>query len=196
MASRWYVIRTEPQAEYRAAGELGKDGFEIFFPCIKSPAPRPGHSESPLFPSYLFIRWDKDVAGWPTFRPGHRVAGWVKFGDEVPSLPDDVLFELAQQQEEINRDGGVFRRFLPGETVRVTHGNLQGLAAVIEEAKSPKARAKVLLQFMGGLVKADVPWHALAAVDTNPEPPARFPRRTRGRGRWINGVGNRAANTI
>ena len=196
MPNRWYVIRTEPQGEYLAAGELARDGFEIFFPCIKTPNPRPGHSESPLFPGYLFIRWDQEAAGWPTFRAGHRVSGWVKFGNEIPWLPDEVVSELARRQEEINKDGGVFRRFLPGEKVRVIHGNLQGLAEVVEEAKYPRLRARVLLQFMGGLVNADVPWDALRPMEITPETTLKVLRRTRGRGRWINGLGSRTANAV
>ena len=32
----WYVIRTTPRAEYLAASELVLDGFEVFFPTLKS----------------------------------------------------------------------------------------------------------------------------------------------------------------
>lgn len=196
MPSRWYVLRTEPQAEFLATAELERDGFDVFFPRIKTLNPRPGHSESPLFPGYLFLRWNQEAAGWPTFRPGTRVTGWVKFGNDVPWLPDEIVAELAQQQDAINEEGGLFRRFLRGEKVRVVSGSLDSIAEVLEDVKSPKARAKVLMQFMGRLVQAHVPWNTLQPMESTPPVTRRVPRRTRGRGRWINGFGSRAADVV
>jgi hypothetical protein len=96
---------------------------------------------------------------------------------------------LMERWETINRQGGVLRRFPPGEKVRIVSGNLQGLAQVVEEAKSPQARAKVLLQFMGRLVQAEVPWESLRPLGDQPAERTRIPRRTRGGGRWIRGFG-------
>ena len=196
MPSRWYVLRTDPQAEFLATAELNRDGFEVFFPRVKAINPRPGHSESPLFPGYLFLRWDQEAAGWPTFRPGTRITGWVKFGKDVPSLPDEIMAELAQHEVEINEDGGIFRRFLRGEKVRVISGKFDSFAEILEEVKSPKVRARVLMQFMGRLVPARVPWNTLQPMDNTTPVTPRVPRRTRGRGRWINGFGTRAADLV
>ena len=69
MALEWRVIRTEPRAEYLAAQELGRDGFEVLFPRVKVTQPRKGHSDMPLFPGYLFLRCDADTGAWPVFRP-------------------------------------------------------------------------------------------------------------------------------
>ena len=52
----WHIIRTKPRAEYMAARELDRDGFEIFFPRIKVAQPRVGHTDDPLFPGYLLIK--------------------------------------------------------------------------------------------------------------------------------------------
>ena len=192
MGLRWYVARTEPRAEFLAAQELSRDGYEIFSPCIKAPRPRPGLTNVPLFPGYLFLRCDPESEGWPVFRGAHRITGWVKFGGEIPCLPDDVMAEMMDRWEMINRQGGMLRRFLPGEKVLVDSGSFQGLAEVVEEAKSPQARAKVLLHFMGRLVQAQVPWENLKPVEDEPWETNQPPRRTRGRGRWIRGFGPRA----
>ena len=192
MGLRWYVARTEPRAEFVAAEELARDGYDVFFPRITEPSPRPGHTETPLFPGYLFLHCDPEAEGWPSFRGVHRITGWVSFGGEVPCLPDGDVAELMERLELINQQGGMLRRFSPGEKVHVDAGNLQGLAEVVEGAKSPKARAKVLLRFMGRLVQAQVPWESLRPLEDRPEERQRLPRRTRGGGRWIKDFGSRS----
>jgi len=196
MGLKWYVARTLPRGEFAAAIELSRDGFEVFSPQVKVPHPRPGHSEIPLFPGYLFIRWDPEIDGWPSFRPGHHITGFVRFDNEVPSLSDEIVGELMERWEAINQQGGLFRQFSRGEKVQVVSGNLQGLAEIVEEAKSPQARAKVLMQFMGRLVQAQVPWDSLRPIEDKQFEIQRAPRRTRGGGRWIRGFGSSAlANT-
>jgi transcriptional antiterminator RfaH len=191
MGLRWYVARTEPRAEFLAADELTGDGIEVFFPRVRDTRPRLGHSEIPLFQGYLFIRCDPQINGWPSFRRSHRIAGWVTFGGEVPSLPDEVVASLSERWEMIKQQGGHLKRFLPGDKIRIEAGAFQGLAEVVEEAKSPQGRAKVLLQFMGRLVEAHIPWENLKPAEDQPDEPIRPPRRTRGRGRWIQGFGSR-----
>ena len=196
MALNWYILRTEPRAEYLAAAELGSDGYEMFFPRVTSPNHRVGHEDLPLFPGYLFLRCDPESGGWPAFRQRHRVSGWVRFGGVIPTMPDEVICELQRRVESINSGkGGLWRRFLPGETVRVVSHGVEGLGEVIQEAKTPQARARVLLQFMGQLVQAQVPWSDLRPVDDQQSQDRYLTRRTRGGGRWIRGFGPRAAVT-
>lgn len=189
MAPRWYVARTEPKAEFLAASELGRDGFEVFFPRVKDPRPRARRTEMPLFPGYLFLQWDPDVQRWPSFRPGHRILGWVSFGGEIPWLPDESMAALREHSANINRQGGLWRRFRAGERVQVMSGNLVGLAEVVKEAKSPQARVQVLLQFMGRLVPTHVPWEDLQPIAESGPGNRRAPRRTRGKTRWLPGFG-------
>lgn len=195
MALRWYVVRTEPRGEYLAAGELCRDGFEVLFPRAKTPHPRSGHGDVPLFPGYLFLGCDANSEGMPSLARAVHVLGWVSFGGVVPSLPDEFVEELGRRLEAINREGGLWRRFRRGEKVCVVSGSLQNLAEVVEEAKSPRARVRVLMEFMGRVVSARVPWENLRSIEGESAESYRIPRRTRGRGRWIRGFGSRALAT-
>ena len=191
MAQGWYVLRTEPMAEYIAAEGLVRDGYEVFFPTVKSLFHRAGHSDAPLFPSYLFIRCDPEVDGSPVFRPSNRIAGWVNFGGEVPTVPDDVMAELTRRLDAIKGGEGLWKRFAPGDKVRVLSTTLDSVAEVVEESKSAQGKAKVLLQFMGRVIQAQVPWEYLKPLQDQPFPKLRPARRTRGKGRWIEGFGHR-----
>lgn len=190
---QWFVARTQPQAESVAARELARDGFEVFAPRVKSVRSHGGTGEAPLFPGYLFLRCAPAEAGQYFFRPGHRIAGWVNFSGVVPPVPDAVVNELQQRVASIMRDGGLWRRYQAGEKVWVIANGLESLAEVVERAKSPQARVKIMLAFMGRLVPGQVPWDNLRPVVNEVGEPARLPRRTRGRGRWIRGRGPRTA---
>jgi len=114
--------------------------------------------------------------------------GWVEFDGDRPQIPNDVVDELRTKIAEIDDDGGHWTRYKPGQQVRVVSGKMESLAEVLEEPKSPNSRVRVLMSFMGGLVPARVPWEEIQSVT---EDQIRPPRRTRGRGRWINGFGPR-----
>ena len=188
MSANWYVVRIEPRAEYMAAAELTRDGFEVLLPRLKLAYPRFGHTDMPLFPGYLFIRCSPEIDGWPVFRTGHRVQGWVGFGGEVPSMSDEAVNELLYRIEAVNNNGEFWKRFEPGERVEIVSKTLQGLAEVVQTGKSPQGRVKVLLNFMGRMVSADVPWEHLRPAQEPDQHKVRVPRRTRGHGRRITGA--------
>ena len=88
----------------------------------------------------------------------------------------------------------MWEKFESGQVVQVSHGKIEGLATVLESPSSPESRVNVLLDFMGRQVRAEVPWLSLTAAPENNHDVAQGRRRrTRGRGRWINGFGPRAS---
>lgn len=183
----WYVAWTEPRSELRASFEIEEDGFEVFVPQVVSPDRRQGDEVTPLFPGYIFVRCPSERDAWPKFRSGCKIRGWVKFGEYIPNLPDPIVSELKERWNEINRDGGLWRRFTAGERVRVVSSSMDGLACVLEESKSPYANVRILMEFMGRKVQAQVPWKNLRGLDDQPPNLSRAPRRTRGKHRWVRG---------
>lgn len=195
MTQRWYALRTKPHSEYLAASALERDGFHLFFPRLRSPRSQQGHRYAPLFPGYIFLRFDMETQNVASVHALPGILGWVRFGGAVPHVPDEVIADQAKRVEEINSKGGLWSRFQPGDRVRVVSGNVDRLGQVLEEPRSPQARVRVLLDFMGRMVSAQVAWHNLHTIQEEPDTEGSRirGRRTRGRGRWIRGVGPRAA---
>ena len=164
-----------------------RSGFEVYFPQLTKSHAVSGHTNAPLFPGYLFLRWDTSNLGLPSLRAFPHVSGWVGFGGVTPAVPDSVVTELIRWVHDLTLKGGDWRRFEPGEVVRVVAGQASWLAEVLEGAKSPRARAKVLLSFMGRAVAAQVPWESLRPIKDLAREQTLPPRRTRGKGRWIRG---------
>ena len=190
MARSWYVVRTKPQSEYIAAHALRKEGYEHFFPRIRGLRRRSGRREIPLFPGYLFLRCDVDRGQWPQIGLLPGVLGWVRFDAVVSPVPDDVMDDLTRRVDSINDSGGLWIRFRPGQRVRVVSGQLESLAEIVEEPRSSDSKVRVLLEFMGQLVSAQVPWSDLrvAPEEALSDAMRRGRRRTRGKGRWIRGL--------
>ena len=190
---KWYVVRVEPRADYQAAWELHRAGYQIVSPRVSVVHPKKTRADEPMFPGYLFLRCNLDGGERPSFREAPHVSGWVNFDGVIPSVPDEAVDDLARRVEAINNQGGLWRRFKPGDKVLVKSNNLESLAEVVDEAKSPESRVRVLLQFMDRLVSAQVPWQDLQPAQEDSSRKSQAARRTRGRGRWIAGFGPRAA---
>lgn len=82
--------------------------------------------------------------------------------------------------------------FKAGQQVLVVSPGIEAFAQVVQDARSPRHRVRVLLEFMGRLVAAEVPYDGVHPVGQAMEGKRRFARRTRGQGRWIRGFGPRA----
>ena len=198
MTPGWYLARTKPLSEYIAASALERNGYEQYFPRVQTHRPRKGYDDAPLFPGYMFVRHNQNGSGPPSIRNIAGLIGWVQFDGVVPRVPDPVIAELDRRLQKINEDGGHWRRFRPGEKVRVVSGWMESLAEVLEEPKSTESQVWVLMNFMGQLVPARVPWEDLQPIkdDSATQAASRPPRRTRGKGRWVRGFGPRAVAVV
>ena len=194
MTRRWYVIRTKPNTDKLADTTLRREGLETFSPQVETPIEGNQRKRIPLFPGYLFLNCDVYEQDRPEVSRMPGVLGWVRFGSEVPWVSDEVISELKRRVNAFDLQGGMWEKFESGQVVQVSLGKIEGLATVLGSPSSPESRVNVLLDFMGRQVRAEVPWLSLTAAPENNDDVAQGRRRrTRGRGRWINGFGPRAS---
>ena len=90
----------------------------LFFPRVNTPKPRRGHEDTPLFPGYLFVRFDRAGTGLPPVNKVSGLVGWVEFDGVVPPVPDAVISEMSRTVDDVNRNGGYWRRFQQGDQPR------------------------------------------------------------------------------
>ncbi len=168
---QWYCARTQPRQEHVAAGHLRRLGdVEIFCPRIRLQRCRRGGSApfvtEALFPGYLFARFGfathhRDV------RYAHGVRGIVQFGHRYPTVPAPWIAEL---QAEFG-DVPVTELATPlavGTAVRVVGGPFQGLTAVVTRTRSGTERVRVLLEFLGRDIEAELPVSLVLAETAHP----------------------------
>lgn len=169
---QWYCARTQPRLEHVAAGHLRRLGgdVEVFCPrirlqrCQRSGA-APFVTEA-LFPGYLFARFSfaqhhRDV------RYAHGIRGIVQFGDRYPAVPDGWVAEL---QQEFG-DAPVTELATPlavGVRVQVVGGPFQGRTATVTRLRSGTERVRVLLEFLGRDLEAELPVSLVLAETAHP----------------------------
>lgn len=68
---RWHVAVTESQAETKSCGKIRELGFEAFAPMERHKRFKRGKRvlyERPLFPAYLFVRFEAEDPSWTKIR--------------------------------------------------------------------------------------------------------------------------------
>jgi transcriptional antiterminator RfaH len=154
----WYCLRSQPKHEHIAAAHLRiLEGVTVFCPRIRfKRATRQGMIwvTEAMFPGYLFARFDL-AEMHRQIRYAHGVSGIVRFADQYPTIDDEALAELRNYTD----DGEVRElsyELSQGDQVKVVEGVFGGLDAVITQALTARERVKVLMDFLGRKVEAEV----------------------------------------
>jgi transcriptional antiterminator RfaH len=147
----WYCVRSQPKHEHIAAANLRRhEEVDVFNPIIRYRRPTrrgPVWVNEPLFPSYLFARFDWN-ASFASVRHTFGVSSIVHFGKDWPTIPEQVISELQESM------GGDEPRVLeeslsPGDEIEISGGPFDGLRAVVKRFFPARQRVAVLMDFLG-----------------------------------------------
>lgn len=164
MPERWYVVQSKPNEEIRAHVGLAAQGFETFYPRHRveiSHARKRSIELRPLYPTYLFVRFDVEDRGrWVPIvstRGVFTIIG-LQHADLTPlPVPEGVVEWLrgwVRQVDEVFERGPEKPRKLPrGTAVQIEHGAYSayqrqyGVDALVDWDNGK--RVKVLLDILG-----------------------------------------------
>ncbi len=149
---RWYVVHTRAGAELLAQGHLERQGFETYMPRYlktRRHARRTTRLPAPLFPRYLFVRFDAGDTPWRSINGTHGVSHLVCMGNRPSAVPRGVVPELRSRETE---DGLVEVQeplgLETGDVVRVTGGPLAQQTGVFQSIDDNR-RVVILLSMLG-----------------------------------------------
>lgn len=147
----WYCVRSQPRHEHVAAANLRRHRqLEVFHPRIRFRRPTrrgPVWVTEPLFPNYLFVRfdWHKLLAG---VQHTYGVAAVVHFGPFWPTIPIESIQELKSAIGE-DETRVVEQTLELGTEVQIAGGAFEGFRAVVTRYMPARQRVAVLLDFLG-----------------------------------------------
>jgi transcriptional antiterminator RfaH len=154
----WYCLRTQHKHEHIAAAHLRiLEGVTVFCPRIRfKRATRQGlvWVTEAMFPGYLFARFEL-LEMHRQVRYAQGVSGIVQFADRYPTIDEEALEQLRahtgdSEVKELNY------KLSQGDEVKIVEGALAGLEAVVVQVLPAKERVKILMDFLGRKIEAEV----------------------------------------
>ena len=152
---RWYLLYCKRSEQQRAVTHLERQGVECYFPEIdieKMSRGKRTKAKEPLFPCYVFVRFDYEVG--PTFttiRSTRGVSDFVRLGPHPKELEGDLIYSLKTLSGD---DVTEWAESLPepGQKVAIKEGPFVGVEAIYQEPDGEK-RSILLIQLIGKTVK-------------------------------------------
>lgn len=147
----WYCVHTKPTKEEHAARYL-RDvlGLEEYLPRLtrKKTIRRVRRIVvSPLFPRYLFCRFDPAIH-YRAVRHAPEVIGTVSYGGEPTIVQDALVSELRSWVGESLDAISLVPELRSGDLVEITDGPFQGLHASVIQEMSDRERVAILLDVL------------------------------------------------
>lgn len=154
----WYCLKTQPKHEALVAARLRTmPAVEIYCPRVRlqrSTVRGLRWFVEAMFPGYLFARFAFGEY-FREIRAVNGVSDVVHFGPHYATIQDGVVEELmrhtgADQMAVIQGD------VVEGGTVQIAEGPLLGLSAIVTQVLPGRERIRILLNFLGNEIQAEV----------------------------------------
>jgi transcription antitermination factor NusG len=132
----WYGIQTRSNQEKIAFSFLDSRGYRPFLPLYRTRkrwCDRVVTAEVPLFPGYIFCRFDHSQRLPVITSPG--VVSIVGCGSHPAPIPDEQI-DAVRAVVESGMAAEPFPFFREGQRIRVTHGPLKSLEGTMIRRKS------------------------------------------------------------
>lgn len=163
---RWYVAQTHPNKEEWAVQHLRQQGFETFFPRFrKREIRRSTYCErlKPVFPGYVFVRFDLATQPWGPIRStrGVRTLVGPRLGQPqaVPEPVMNYLFRRCRAEVMIS----LVDALQPGDLVQINTGPLFNRIAKVATLKS-SGRVALLFEMLGTTNSIEMDLSSLSPV--------------------------------
>jgi len=145
-SSHWYLIRTKTGKERWVRDQLASVVPEVFLPLLKARARRWGRladSIGPLFPGYLFARFDLQ-RNYFDVKYMSGVHGLVSAGTDPLAVSPSIVAEI--RKWGVNDIVEIVEKpFDTGEKVVVVDGPFRGFEAIFQRYISGAERVAILL---------------------------------------------------
>lgn len=138
----WRACYTRSRHEKKVSERLERAGFEVFLPLVDQK--REWHDrativEMPLFPSYLFARFDGCQLGQVMRTAG--VATVVRFHGRLAAVPSHEIENIRRQVSGLDVSGHPLERrpaLEDGDRVRVVERPFEGVEGIVAERRGER----------------------------------------------------------
>ena len=154
MSKEWFLLQFKSNSHHLAAKNLNRQGFETFLPLHDTTSRRTSrfiNTSKPLFPGYMFIRFDKSESEWHKINCTYGVSRLITFNSILKSIPTIFVYHLMKRYDLSGKLLPI-QKLKKGDQVTVLTGPFANFAATVEKYEDDQ-RIWVLMDLMGRLTK-------------------------------------------
>ena len=150
MSKEWFILQFKPNSHNQAAKNLNRQGFETFLPLYDTTlrkASRFVTSTKPLFPGYMFIKFDRTEPKWHKINNTYGVSRLITFNSILKSVPSIFIDNLIKRYDSSGKLIPI-EGMKKGDKVKILEGPFANFIATVEKYETDQ-RIWVLMDYMG-----------------------------------------------
>ena len=166
MSKEWFILQFKPNSHHLATKNLTQQGFEVFLPLHNTTSRKLSqfiNTSKPLFPGYMFIRFDRAESKWHKINSTYGVSRLITFNSTLKSIPTNIVDSLMKRYDSSGKLLPI-KKLKKGDQVTVLKGPFANFIASVEKYEADQ-RIWILMDLMGRKTKIIAPSDALKLSD-------------------------------
>ena len=166
MSKEWFILQFKSNSHNQAAKNLNRQGFETFLPLHDNTSRKLSrfiNTTKPLFPGYMFIKFDRAETEWYKINNTYGVSRLITFNTILKSIPNRFIDNLKKRYDSSGKLLPI-QKLKKGDQVTVLTGPFSNFIATVEKYEADQ-RISILMDLMGRKTKIQTPSDALKLLD-------------------------------
>ena len=166
MSKEWFILQFKSNSHHLAIKNLTRQGFEIFLPLHDSTSRKLSrfiNTSKPLFPGYMFIRFNRAESNWHKINNTYGVSRLITFNSILKSIPASFVDSLMMRYDLSGKLLPI-KKLKKGDHVTVLKGPFANFIATVEKYEADQ-RIWILMDLMGRKTKIQTPSDNLTQSD-------------------------------
>ena len=166
MSKEWFILQFKSNSHHQAAKNLHRQGFETFLPLHDTTSRKLSRfitTSKPLFPGYMFIKFDRVKSYWHKINNTYGVSRLITFNSILKSIPTSFVDNLIKRYDLSGKLLPI-QKLKKGDQVTVLNGPFANFIATVEKYEADE-RIWILMDLMGRKTKIITPSDAIKLSD-------------------------------
>ena len=154
MSKEWFILQFKSNSHHLATKNLNRQGFETFLPLHETTSRRLSrfiNNSKPLFPSYMFIKFDRAEPGWHKINSTYGVSRLITF-NSIPKPIPTIFVDHLMKRYDLSGKLIPIQKLKKGDQVTVLKGPFANFIATVEKYEDDQ-RIWILMDLMGRKTK-------------------------------------------
>ena len=150
MSKEWFILQFKSNSHHLAAKNLNRQGFETFLPLNDTTSRRLSrfiNTSKPLFPGYMFIKFDRAESEWHKINSTYGVSRLITFNSQLKPIPTSFVDHLMKRYDLSGKLIPI-KKLKKGDHVTLLKGPFANFIATVEKYEADQ-RIWILMDLMG-----------------------------------------------